>query len=616
MFDFQKIKNSIGDGKRYLKQLERISNNGKRLTKNIEIAVEGAVKNIDSGEKSFVIYGEPQSGKTEMMIALSAKLVDLKYQIVLVLMNDSVDLLNQNLERFKRSGIDPSPQNYTEIIDSSISIDGTKRIIFCKKNSGDLRKLIEKIGKINLKVIIDDEADFASPNSKINKNDKTKINELIENLLGVDGVYIGVTATPARLDLNNTFNNNNEKWVHFPPHDLYNGQETFFPLNLMSKSLNFFPNFLDEKEEEAKSLKNALLNFLVNVAYLNLFENSIEQNYSMLVHTSGKRLDHSEDYKQISIIFNSLKEAESSPKPEQLYKKIYEVAEAKYPRKGERITKFVYENRNRTSIVVMNSDSDKKMIDPKTATNPATLYTIAIGGNIVSRGVTFDNLLTMFFTRDVKHKIQQDTYIQRARMFGSRGNYLQFFELHIPQKLYLNWHKCFVFHRLSLESIKSGHGAPVWLENKKISAVAQASVDKTNVRMTAGEMSFEIFDYDESIEFAMTQGKNKLEKIKNLANKIGSNSCPSFLIDFISNMSPYGDDSIVILNTTDITAYKDADREAIERKNGGAIRGDTSAERKRRPHAVHFLKVFHNGMGKGRLFYNYRENVKFLQNLA
>ncbi len=38
-----------------------------------------------------------------------------------------------------------------------------------------------------------------------------------------------MTATPARLDLNNTFNNANEKWVDFPPHALYKGQKTFFP---------------------------------------------------------------------------------------------------------------------------------------------------------------------------------------------------------------------------------------------------------------------------------------------------------------------------------------------------------------------------------------------------
>lgn len=614
MFNFNNIKDSAPSAGRYEKQIERISDGGKRLTSNIESTVKDSIVNLKAGNKSFVIYGEPQSGKTEMMITLSAGLIDEGWQIILVLMNDSVDLLNQNLDRFKRSGIDPSPENYSEILDPVVTIEGTKRIIFSKKNAGDLRKLIEKVGRFKSKVIIDDEADFASPNAKINKQDKTRINELIEALIGDDGIYIGVTATPARLDLNNTFNNKSERWVHFPPHQLYNGQETFFPTNLKDGSIKFTPHFLPDDGDEPKWLKRALLNFLINVAHLNLECNEVETNYSMLVHTSGKREDHTDDYKEIAKIFNILK-TDVPIKTEQFYKAIFEEAETKFPGKAEKITKYIYDNRNRTSIVVMNSDTDKKLVDPKIATNPATLFTIAIGGNIVSRGVTFDNLLTMFFTRDVKHKIQQDTYIQRARMFGARGNYLDHFELHIPKQLYLDWHKCFVFHRLSLESIRSGNGAPVWLENKKIASAAKSSIDKTNVHMTSGEMSFRIFDYGPSIEESFSAGNTKIQKLKSLSSLIGPDCAPEFLINFIEGMSPSGDDSIVILNTTDISAYKDADVDAIERANGGAIRGDTAAEKIKRPNAVHFLKIFHNGKGKARLFYNYRESVKFLQNL-
>ena len=101
----------------------------------------------------------------------------------------------------------------------------------------------------------------------------------------------------------------------------------------------------------------------------------------------------------------------------------------------------------------------------------------------------------MYFTRDVKHKIQQDTYIQRARMFGSRGGYLKYFELTIPEALYLDWHRCFIFHRLSLEAIRSGQGAPVWLSDDRISAVSISSIDKSNVSLDQGEMSFGMFDF-------------------------------------------------------------------------------------------------------------------------
>ena len=62
------------------------------------------------------------------------------------------------------------------------------------------------------RVVIDDEADFATVDTNINKlnKDATAINQGVGKLgnLDDDGVYIGVTATPGRLDLNNTFRNN------------------------------------------------------------------------------------------------------------------------------------------------------------------------------------------------------------------------------------------------------------------------------------------------------------------------------------------------------------------------------------------------------------------------
>ena len=103
-------------------------------------------------------------------------------------------------------------------------------MIFCKKNTDDLSRLIDKLDSLDGLVIIDDEADYASPNAKVNKGTRTKINELINTLLGEKEIYIGVTATPAQLDLNNTFDNDSDLWVNFPPHSNYTGQDVFFPL--------------------------------------------------------------------------------------------------------------------------------------------------------------------------------------------------------------------------------------------------------------------------------------------------------------------------------------------------------------------------------------------------
>jgi hypothetical protein len=190
---------------RYERRINHLREEG-LYTDSIESTVNGAVENIATQDaRSFVIYGEPQSGKTEMMISLTARLLDEGARIIIVLMNDSVQLLEQNLDRFLRSGLDPAPKKFNEILDESIDLQSGTWVIFCKKNAADLQKLIAKLGAVGGRKVIDDEADYATPNSKVNQNKKTRINELVEELLGTDGIYIGVTATPARLDLNNTF---------------------------------------------------------------------------------------------------------------------------------------------------------------------------------------------------------------------------------------------------------------------------------------------------------------------------------------------------------------------------------------------------------------------------
>ncbi|HTE22827.1 MAG TPA: Z1 domain-containing protein [Candidatus Limnocylindria bacterium] len=619
-FDINKFKGAAVEHAsfRYEDNLKALKGRG-LWTQGLEQAVEGSIKNIShEATRSFVIYGEPQSGKTGMMIALTARLLDDGHKMIIVLLNDSVQLLEQNLERFARSGLDPAPKRFAEIMDPSVEPHKGNWVIFSKKNASDLKKLLSRIDTIPARVVIDDEADYASPNAKINQNEKTKINALVEKLIGKDGIYIGVTATPARLDLNNTFENDNEKWVDFPPHPLYTGQDAFFPTDKAHSgdidSLDYHLVLLPEDHDEPKFLRKALLSFLVNVAYLNLYENEKEENYSMLVHTSGKKVDHSEDYKQIVKALNALKDEDNS-KYETYLKSLWEIARGRYEGKEDSITKYVRNNIGRNNIVVMNSNTAKAAAEYKSATSPASLFTIAIGGNIVSRGVTFDNLLSMFFTRDVKHKIQQDTYIQRARMFGTRGSYLKYFELHIPDQLYLNWQKCFVFHRLALSAIRSGQGSPVWLEDRKVSAASSSSINKTTVVLESGEMSWQIFSYAPGIDEGLKKDLSSTQKLALLKSLVDDSCLPEYVIDFIRDFSPYGAESLAIHSTQTIDKYESADVENIQRRKG--FISSEYLERQKYPRAIHHIKVIKNNQGRARFFYKYAPdvgNIRFLRN--
>jgi Z1 domain-containing protein/SWI2/SNF2 ATPase-like protein len=605
---FDRIRSKPREPTRFKKQIARIQEQGYHVNGILEV-VDAALSNIKEKHcRSFIIYGEPQSGKTEMMIALSSKLLDEGFKIIVVLVNDDVDLMDQNLNRFARSGIDPTPRAFHAILDPVVAIDDSELIVFAKKNSKDLLKLIPRLKNLRKVVVIDDEADYATPNGKVNIGKKTRINELVEQIIGTEGIYIGVTATPARLDLNHTYENENEYWVEYPSPPSYNGKDVFFPTSF-DRAGEFKPNLLPDTNDDPSFLREAIFGFLVNVAFLNSVRDKVENNYSLLIHTSGKRDDHIIDYRLAQEIFNTLRASDENKDTRKYYEKICAIAEAKYPGKGETIGRYIYENRNRNTIEILNSDSAKKT-DPKRATHPSTLFTLIIGGNKVSRGVTFNNLLSMYFTRDVKHKIQQDTYIQRARMFGYREKYLAFFELHIPSALYLDWHKCFVFHRLALASIKSGQGA-VWLENNRIASVSSGSINKARVNFEKGEMSFGIFEKTEAVEKTLQSNKTSLKKLEELIYLLGNDRFPNYLFDYIKNLSKGESKYIAIHPSFCISRYNDADQESISRTRG--FIGTSDLEKGKYPNAVHHIKIFYNKKNMARLFYKYEGDIKFLQ---
>ena len=92
-------------------------------------------------------------------------------------------MLQQNLDRFQRSNLSPAARNFADAIDPEYSFSSGFHVIFCKKNASDLTKLNQKLERVHKKVIIDDEADFATPNALINKGDVTRINALIKQLI-------------------------------------------------------------------------------------------------------------------------------------------------------------------------------------------------------------------------------------------------------------------------------------------------------------------------------------------------------------------------------------------------------------------------------------------------
>lgn len=607
-FDINRFLRDAPQSDQYDRQIQRLISDNKEV-KSIEKAVRGAIENLSNDHRSFVIYGEPQSGKTEMMICLTAKLIDENHEIIVHLLNDSVDLLGQNLGRFKTSGLAPAAKNFGDILDPAIKIKGQRHVIFCKKNGSDLRKLVEKLDGVDGVVVIDDEADYASPNSKVNKGQRTPINDLITQILKQKGTYIGVTATPARLDLNNTFENDSSYWVDFPPHSKYTGQDIFFPIE---GSIKYQRSLLSDSGAEPKHARQALFSFLVNTAYLNSHVNRLEKCYSFLVHTSGKKIDHKSDWGVIHKALDVLVDR-SGADFEKYTRQIWDLARDRYAdADANDLTHYILENISRNEIIILNSERDWKN-NSTGATDPKSLFTIIIGGNIVSRGVTLNNLLSMFFTRDVKHKIQQDTYIQRARMFGSRGDYLEFFELTIPQTLYVDWHRCFVFHRLALSAIKDGLGSLVWIGDSRIAPVASNSIDRSTVDLNRGEMSFGLFKYSAQVDQLLTSTGSPSSKMLSLEGLLGEQAFPGYLRRFIERTSVAHPGAVFVHAPLDISGYSDPGAENVQRTKGFI---GTNQLAKAPASTVHHLFVAHHAGSNARLIYKFAGNIQFIKNTA
>lgn len=588
---------------RYAGQLQRLKKQNIDTAK-IEAAVDGATANISAGTLSMVVYGEPQSGKTEMMICLTAKLLDEGRKTIVHLMNDSVDLHGQNLSRFKSSGLAPSPVSFSELTDEIAK--HPELIVFCKKNARDLEKTLSLLKNRGEIVVVDDEADYATPNAKINQLQKTAINQLVGDLIGTSGVYVGVTATPARLDLNSTFDNDAARWVHFPPHDAYTGQDVFFPLD---GPISYRRTLLNGPGTPADT-RAALIRFLVTVAYLNTAEDDAEQNYTMLVHTSGKKSDHQTDRAAIQGTISAIAKLDGDDF-DAAAQEIHTAAKKLYPNAdAQALTSYVVQTISRANLVVLNSERDRKAAGENPAV-PTSPFTVIVGGNIVSRGVTFPNLLSMYFTRTVSSRLQQDTYIQRARMFGARGKYLEHFELTIPQTLYQDWHRCFIFHRLALETIRSSLGSPVWLGDKRISVASSTSINKATVTLDKGEMSFGAYDFAPEIDTTIDAAPTSLGTAEKIQGLLGDEAFPPFLLQYLKARAKTAG-SLAIHPSASIVKMHSADQATISRRRG--FIGNTQMQLNKYPNALHHIKIFYNAAGKAKLFYKYRGSIHFTQN--
>jgi hypothetical protein len=268
--------------------------------------------------------------------------------------------------------------------------------------------------------VLDDEADAASLNAKVNQNEITAINQHIRDIRGTCAscIYLQITATPQAVLLQTDDSEFKPSFViYFVPGKLYLGGDFFFskpePYCIIETDESVVQTTTDPNTD-TYWLNRSILNYLVVTAHFKLTNYSKVCNF--LIHPSAKTREHETVAEKIgetlNVILQGITDNEDELKDNMLaeWKNLYTTKpEIKsFDEIYECIKDMLFHSE--INIHILNSKSNAT-IDVETG------YNIVVGGNILGRGVTFPNLQTIYYSRTARTP-QADTYWQHCRMFG------------------------------------------------------------------------------------------------------------------------------------------------------------------------------------------------------
>ncbi len=403
-------------------------------------------------ETNGLIYGLVQSGKTGVLTVTGAIGADEGYRTIIILTSDNDPLYEQTLGRARQAfpGIDIIGKKDFKDADAFLQrIKGGTCAIVTTKNSGLLNTLIENFKKGRVRglscLIIDDEADQASLNTKASRADGTrsKINEKIGELRGFfeKNTYLQVTATPQALFLQTPGHDFRPKFtVLSHPGSDYVGGEDFFSdkSNLVREfDLNDITVLAPGAQptptlEIPRSLLKALDTFMIGATFKRTKE--ADQNCAFLCHVSTRTGDH----KHIVDLLRKYKTdlaAGVKAKNQAMIKRLraaYDDLASTH--KGLREAKF---ESLLEAIGFFSPGITVKLVNGETDEDVAveSPYNLFVGGNKLGRGVTIKNLLVSYYGRHPK-KPQADTVLQHARMYGYRRKDIGLLRLFLPPELH------------------------------------------------------------------------------------------------------------------------------------------------------------------------------------
>lgn len=412
----------------YLDRIKKSGNSAlaESIEKTVADVVPQYINNFSFTEHVVsLLVGDVQSGKTSHMFGLMCAAADEGFLNFVLLTTDNVLLQQQTFKRAERDLCDfciCDESDYIKFLDNDLK---KPAVIVLKKNSRVLKKWKDNFASASICAgnplfIVDDEADAASLNTQVNKNQQSTINKHLESIKKTtsSSIYMEVTGTPQSILLQTVKSGWKPYFVYyFKPGRGYLGGNFFFPPD-KPKQIIFTDNdeatdILNDDEFPENGLKMAVITHLLTSGHIMLSGGTVS---NFLIHPSVKTSQHQVFAEKVGRYINEILCAFEEPEVIDVFKDVYlelkESKEAMLPL--EDIMGFIYEQMNldKIKILILNSISDYEE-----NTQYEAGINILVGGNSLGRGVTFPQLQTIYYCRLAKNP-QADTMWQHARMFG------------------------------------------------------------------------------------------------------------------------------------------------------------------------------------------------------
>ncbi len=450
----------------------------------------------DYSSRKGMVVGSVQSGKTSNYIGVITKAADYGYKVVIVIAGIPEDLRSQTQMRINegfvgqdtsslttdgivRTGVGETrgndvktPHSFTqEKFDFKASTANSSGFVLSssldrpcvfviKKNDKILGNLLQWLGssscldasgKIDLPLLmIDDEADNASVNTKYISDDVSKINDKIRSILDYfsRSTYIGYTATPfANIFIDPDSEDQMGRQDLFPRHFIvgleppssYIGAQSIF-LGESESCRNILVEASDYHDyiplKHKRDLEPQLPPSLIDSIYCFFLSDAIKDqrgihasnNSSMLINVSHLKDVHAKLKHLVSESVDEIKAGIRTFAPldhashsnyvirrlEECYYKYYSDIDYSFSLIRESLLKSY----KRVEVLIVNSN--RKSTDSLTYSDKVKRSLIVIGGFSLSRGLTLEGLTITYFLRSTA---MYDTLLQMGRWFGYRPGY-------------------------------------------------------------------------------------------------------------------------------------------------------------------------------------------------